>query len=287
LFNAYLALIAQDMSEELADQIVSAVREELDEQALEDATVVRAAVRRHLAAFIPCDAVGAGFALDSRATDGRPFTLALIGPTGVGKTTTIAKLAATVKLRQGKSVGLITADTYRIAAVDQLRTYAEIIDVPLHVACTPAEMKRAVAALSDRDVILIDTAGRSQKDAGRLAELRRFLNAAQPHEVHLVLSGTAGERTLLEEAGAFSPLGVHKIVLTKLDEAVSFGMLISALRQIGMALSFVTTGQEVPDDIEPGRGITDRLAALALGEKSEATVRQDMRAPRETTHPIP
>jgi flagellar biosynthesis protein FlhF len=265
LFDMYLQLIAQDISNELADQICSAVRQELNEGQLADADNVRCAVQRHLAAFIPV----AGESIVLESGDGRPLTIALIGPTGVGKTTTLAKLAATFKLRYGKSVGLITADTYRIAAVDQLRTYAEIINLPLHVALTPAEMKRAVSMLSDRDVILIDTAGRSQKDVNRIAELKRFITAANPHEVHLVLSGTAGEKVLLQEAGAFSAVGVHKIVLTKLDEAVSFGMLVSTIRTIGKQLSFVTTGQEVPDDIEVGRA--DRLAQLVLGAAPKST----------------
>lgn len=262
LFDHYLKLISQDLSDEIAQQIVRDVRSELREEDLEDEARVRAAVLKHLAAFIPASA-------DSFPTrhDGRPFIIALVGPTGVGKTTTLAKLAATFKLRQGRNVGLITADTYRIAAVDQLRTYADIIDLPLQVALTPAEMKRAVDAFADRDVILIDTAGRSQRDNGRLAELKRFIAAANPNEVHLVLSSTAGEKVLLQEAEAFSRVGLHKLILTKLDEAVSFGMLINAVRQIGTQLSFITTGQEVPDHLEVGRG--ERLAELVMGGKLE------------------
>jgi len=181
----------------------------------------------------------------------------------VGKTTTVAKLAATFKLRHGKKVGLITADTYRIAAVEQLRTYASIIGIPLQVAGTPDEMQKAVRSLANCDVILIDTAGRSQNDQNRIAELSRIVTAADPHEVHLVLSSTAGEKVLLKEAEVFSEVGIHRVVLTKLDEAVSFGMLINVIREVGKQLSFVTTGQEVPEHLECGRG--ERLAALVLG----------------------
>ncbi|HRP61762.1 MAG TPA: flagellar biosynthesis protein FlhF [Phycisphaerales bacterium] len=249
LFDMYLKLIAQDMSEELADRIVSEVRNELSDSQLDDEASVRNAVLRRLSECIPVGAVPV--AVD--VADGRPLTIALVGPTGVGKTTTIAKLAASYKLRHGRNVGLITSDTYRIAAVDQLRTYANIIGLPLQVALTPTEMRQAIHALRSCDVILIDTAGRSQNDSDRLAELREFVAAAAPHEVHLVLSGTAGERVLLREAEAFSAIGIHKIVLTKLDEAVSFGMLVDVVRRIGKQLSFVTTGQEVPDHIEVGR----------------------------------
>jgi flagellar biosynthesis protein FlhF len=135
----------------------------------------------------------------------------------------------------------------------------------LKVALTPREMEQAVHALSDCDVILIDTAGRGQNDVDRLNELSHFIDAARPHEVHLVLSGTAGEKVLLREAEAFSQVGIDKIVLTKLDEAVSFGMLVNVVRQVGKELSFFTTGQEVPDHIEVGR--PERLAELILGGK--------------------
>jgi flagellar biosynthesis protein FlhF len=259
LFEFYLQMIGQDIADELADQIVNDVRDELSAADLEDEQATRSAILRHLAKLIPA----AEHATLEHSSDGRPLTIALIGPTGVGKTTTLAKLAASFKLRHNKKVGLITCDTYRIAAVDQLRTYANIINLPLHVAMNAAEMRQAVAALRESDVILIDTAGRSQNDSGRLEELRQFLAAAAPHEVHLVLSSTAGEKVLLNEAEAFSAVGVHKILLTKLDEAVSFGMLVNVIRQVGKQLSFVTTGQEVPTHLEIGRA--ERLAELVLG----------------------
>jgi flagellar biosynthesis protein FlhF len=262
LFDLYLKMVAQDISNELADQIVNEVRSAHVEEELEDEQTVRRAVRNRLAQFIPV----APDSLPYVPSDGRPLIIAMVGPTGVGKTTTLAKLAATFKLNHGKSVGLVTADTYRIAAVDQLRTYADILGLPMHVALTPTEMKRSVQTMSDREVILIDTAGRSQRDANRISELKRYIAAANPHEVHLVLSGTAGEKVLLQEAQVFSEVGVHKIVLTKLDEAVTFGVLVNAIRQIGKQLSYVTTGQEVPDHIEVGSA--ERLADLVLGAES-------------------
>ena len=117
--------------------------------------------------------------------------------------------------------------------------------------------------LSDCEVILVDTAGRSQNDRDRIDELKRFIGAAEPHEVHLVLSSTAGERVLLQEAEAFGTVGVDRIVLTKLDEAVSFGVLVNVIQHVGKKLSFITTGQEVPDHIECGQ--SERLADLVLG----------------------
>lgn len=272
LFDMYLRLIAQDISEELADQIINDVRDELSADELEDDSAVRTAVLRHLADFIP---VAAQPVLE--ACGGRPLTIALVGPTGVGKTTTLAKLAASFKLRHRRNVGLVTADTYRIAAVEQLRTYANIIGLPLQVVLTPSEMRQAMHALSvgGCDVILVDTAGRSQHDVDRLAELKQFIDAANPHEVHLVLSSTASERVLLKEAEAFSHVGADRIVFTKLDEAVSFGMLVNVIRQIGKQLSFVTTGQEVPDHLEVGRA--ERLAELVIAG-GESLRRRDSRS---------
>ena len=258
LFDMYLELIGQDLSEELTDRIITSVRAELADEKL-DNDAVREAVLRHLADLVPV----ADPTIPRRSPDARPLTIALIGPTGVGKTTTLAKLAASFKLRHQRHVGLVTCDTYRIAAVDQLRTYAGIIGLPLEVALTPGEMSRAAERLSSCDVVLIDTAGRAPNDTSRLGELQQVLAAADPHEVHLVLSSTASERVLLREAEAFAEVGADRIVLTKLDEAVSFGVLVNVMQAVGKELSFITTGQEVPDHIEPGR--SRRLAELVLG----------------------
>jgi flagellar biosynthesis protein FlhF len=259
LFDLYLELIGQDLSEELADRIVKAVRGELHQEQWDDPELVREALVRHLAELVPA----ADGTVPQRSPDDRPLTIALIGPTGVGKTTTLAKLAASFKLRQHRRVGLVTCDTYRIAAVDQLRTYANIIGLPLEIALTPAEMRQAVHALRDCDVVLIDTAGRAPNDRGRLDELHTCLAAVDPHEVHLVLSSTSSQRVLMREAEAFAMLGADRVVLTKLDEAVSFGVLINVMQAVGKKLSFVTTGQEVPDHLEIGR--PRRLAELVLG----------------------
>ncbi len=259
LVNEYTKLIEAEVAAEIAEGVICAVRDDLTPAQRQDPAQVREAVIRRLSAHIPvwdCPP-----ALD-KAPDGRPLTIALVGPTGVGKTTTIAKLAATYKLRHGKRVGLVTCDTYRIAAVDQLRTYANIIGLPLRVALTPAEVAQSIEALSDCDAVLIDTAGRSQHDTERLDELRRFIEAACPDQVHLVLSGASSQSVLLEAARRFAPIGAQHVIFTKLDEAVNFGVLINVARKVDATLSFVTTGQEVPDHIEVGRA--DRLARLVV-----------------------
>ncbi|MCC6908952.1 MAG: flagellar biosynthesis protein FlhF [Phycisphaerales bacterium] len=261
LFNEYVSLIQNEVAQEIADELCDVVRRELSEADLKNPRAVRDAFRRHLAQYVPV----APDSLLVESHDGRPLTIALVGPTGVGKTTTVAKLAAAFKLRHGKRVGLITTDTYRIAAVDQLRTYANIIGLPLKVALTPDEMAEACESLANCDVILIDTAGRSPNDGARLDEIRAFATAADPHEIHLVLSSTCSEPALMRTIERFSTVKTDRVIFTKTDEAVSLGVLINVMRKAGKELSFITTGQEVPDHIEAGS--PERLAALVLGEK--------------------
>ncbi len=259
LAAAYASLVAQELSRDLADRVVASLERTLDDAARRDPGRVRAAMLAEIADLVPT----AESLETARPRDGRPRTIAFVGPTGVGKTTTLAKIAATLVLREKVTVALVTADTYRISAVDQLRTYADILGARIEVAGDPAAMREAIARCGDVDAVLVDTPGRSQNDVDRLAELRAVVDAARPHETHLVLSGTASERVLLREAEAFSSLGPDRVVLTKLDEAVAFGMLVSVVRRIGRRISWVTTGQEVPRDIERATG--SRLADLVLG----------------------
>jgi flagellar biosynthesis protein FlhF len=195
--------------------------------------------------------------------------VALVGPTGVGKTTTIAKLAANFRLREHRRVGLITVDTYRIAAVEQVRTYAQIIDLPMEVVSTPQEMQQAVARLADLDLILMDTAGRSPRDEMKIHDLQSLLAEAQPDEVHLVLSCTSSATALARSSECFAEIGANRLILTKLDEAQGLGNLLPLFRASRLPLSYVTHGQNVPDDIEIANSA--RLAQQIL-ESSEVPV---------------
>jgi len=256
LFRLFTDLIEVDMNEEIARELVERVRRDVPDAELDDAVLAKQRIAHMLEAEIP---VGGPISL----TPGRRKLVALVGPTGVGKTTTIAKLAANFRLREKRNVGLITVDTYRIAAVEQLRTYADIIDLPMEVVSSPREMREAVQRLEGLDLILMDTAGRSPRDEIKIQELRSFLSEASADEVLLVLSSVAGERTLTHTAERFASVGTTGMILTKLDEATSLGNVVPLARNCRLPISYVTNGQSVPDDIETAEA--GRIARLVLG----------------------
>lgn len=189
-------------------------------------------------------------------------TVALIGPTGVGKTTTIAKLAAKFAIGEGCQVALITADTYRIAAVEQLKTYADIIGIPLDIVYSPEELKAALYRHRNKQLILIDTAGRSPRNDYHLAELRKLLAVDPSIETHLVLSTTTNYKDALEIVNKFSVCSPQRFLFTKLDESQNAGMIFNILYQFPATLSYITIGQNVPDDIELAN--PNKLADLIL-----------------------
>ncbi len=255
LFRLFTDLIEADVNEDLARELVDRVRHESQDDP-SDASRLKNLLARTIEEEIP-------IAGPIQLTPGRRHLVALVGPTGVGKTTTIAKLAANYRLREKRRVGLITVDTYRIAAVEQLRTYAEIIDLPMEIVATPREMHQALARMADLDLILMDTAGRSPRDEVKIQELKSMLAEAAPDQVHLVLSSVASAGTLSKTAAQFAAVGTTALVLTKLDEATSLGNLLPLLRSSGLPLSYLTHGQNVPDDIAPAERA--RLARIVLG----------------------
>jgi flagellar biosynthesis protein FlhF len=179
-----------------------------------------------------------------------PRIIALVGPTGVGKTTTTAKLAAMYALNRGNKVALITMDIFRVGAVEQLKTYSRIMGIPLEVASTPKELEKAVEKHSACDLIFIDTAGRSHKDKEKLDEMKHFLEDKIPMEVYLCLSATTKDRELEEILNRFRIFQVSKVVFTKIDECESFGNMVNLLMKDKLQIAYFTTGQRVPEDIE-------------------------------------
>jgi flagellar biosynthesis protein FlhF len=243
LFHVFTDLLDADVGEELARELVDRLRQGAAPGDLDDRVLLKARAARLIEADIQVTG-------PLRVTPGSRRLVALVGPTGVGKTTTIAKLAAHFHLRQRCRVGLITVDTYRIAAVEQLRTYADIINLPMEVVSTPREMRHAVQRLADLDLILMDTAGRSPRDEVKIQELKTMLAEAGADEVHLVLSSVSSVESLKQTARHFADVGVTALVLTKLDEATGLGTIVPLLRSCGLPLSYVTHGQNVPDDME-------------------------------------
>lgn len=186
--------------------------------------------------------------------------IAVVGPTGVGKTTTLAKLAARFALEQGKKVALVTADTFRIGAVEQLRTYARIMGVPLEIALSPEEVAAGVEKHRDKDVVLIDTVGRSQRSEEHLAELRSFVEAANPTDTYLCVAASLGSDIQREVVERFVALSPTRLVITKLDECPDHASLVNLPLRTGLGISCLTAGQNVPQDIDfADAGIIARL----------------------------
>ncbi len=259
LFDLFTELLDRDLPEQAAKTLVQELARQLAPEELQDPLLVRGRLHRLVESRLQV-------AGPIQLSPGQRRVVALVGPTGVGKTTTIAKLAANFRLRQRRSVGLITVDTYRIAAVEQLRTYAQIIELPMVVVASPGEMAPALAQLGQVELVLIDTAGRSPRDEVKLHELKAFLTLARADEVHLVLSASAGASTLLQTARRFDVVGPNRLLLTKLDEAAALGHLLPVLEQVPLPLSYLTDGQNVPDDIQAARA--DRLVHRLLGQAS-------------------
>ncbi|MCL2565174.1 MAG: flagellar biosynthesis protein FlhF [Defluviitaleaceae bacterium] len=199
-------------------------------------------------------------------SQGKCRTVMLMGPTGVGKTTTIAKLSSNFILQDNYSVGLITADTYRIAAVDQLKTYADILGIEVGIVYEPEELVGKLdSMLSLHDIIIVDTAGRSHKNWENFDELRRII-ASVSHinmEKYLVLSMTSKYEDMLDIIEKFSEMCDFRLILTKLDETSSYGSILNICYKTGIKVDYLTTGQNVPDDIEKMK--PEKVAKALLG----------------------
>ena len=195
----------------------------------------------------------------------------LVGPTGVGKTTTIAKLAGLAREQdEHQKTVLITLDTYRVAAVEQLRVFAKILKIPLEVAVSQQDFLECVGRHQEADLILIDTAGRSPKDRVGHEELVAMTRGSFKIETHLVLAAPVATTVQMDTIRRYQSLPIHKIIMTKLDEASMYGSMYNLLSQAGMPVSYLSAGQRVPEDLEPAtcQGLVD----LVLGKPSTVVV---------------
>ena len=199
-----------------------------------------------------------------------PKVVFFIGPTGVGKTTTIAKIASKFSVEGKKKVALLTADTYRIAAAEQLRTYADILEVPFRVIYSVEDVESALKDFKDYDYIFVDTAGHSHKNETQKANMNEFIHSVDgkvEKEAYLVLSATTKYRDLLSIASSYSEMTDYKLIFTKLDETLTLGNLLNLKLYTGAPLSYVTCGQNVPDDIEQFN--PQKTVKMLLGGKSK------------------
>ena len=252
----YLKLTSAGIEENLARDLISRVRRQM----LPEISNFPAAVQDMLIAIVQQDIQ---CVVPISPVPGRREIVTFVGPTGVGKTTTLAKLAGHFALREGRRIGIITIDNYRVGAVEQVRNYAEILDVPIRTASNANELRKAIDELADVDMILIDTAGKSPSDGSKLNELREILQVASSNHILLVLSLAGGASMLPNIVASFKDILPTSLVLTKLDELVTYGCLLSAASHISIPMSYVTTGQDVPAQFEPANAA--RLARLSLG----------------------
>jgi flagellar biosynthesis protein FlhF len=237
------ALLAAELPEELAREFVERAVVGLSESDRDDELLLQARLLRLLEDEFRVTG-------PIRVLSGQHRRISLVGPTGVGKTTTIAKLAARFQLEERLSVGLLTMDSPRSVSVDPLRTFAEKLGVSCEAATTERELLTALERLSQCDVILMDTAGRSPTDHLRLQELKHLLSEAATDEVHLVLSSTTSPGQMRKAVEQFGRLDLDSLIVTKMDEAVSLGSLLTVPRVTRLPLSYLTTGQDIAHDLE-------------------------------------
>lgn len=239
----YNQMIANEVDEQFANQIVGDIEGKLKKDAPVDQVLSNIYQKIILKLGRP---------VTIEAQEGKQKFVFFVGPTGVGKTTTIAKIASNLKMKQKLKVALVTADTYRIAAVEQLRTYANILDLPLHVIYSEEELQDVVEEFQEYDIILVDTAGRSHKNREQRDDVERLVHKIpeEEREVYLVLSATTKYRDLVRITEVYSEITDYRLIFTKLDETSSIGNIFNIRMLTGASLSYAAFGQNVPDDIE-------------------------------------
>ena len=248
-------LVENEVTAEIARDLISKLEQHLTTETPRSAAGVMATMTALIEREMRC-------APPIQPKAGRREIVMLVGPTGVGKTTTVAKLAGRFHCQEGLRVGLITIDTYRVGAIEQLQTFAEILRIPMQIASNGDELRQAIDLLDDVDVILIDTAGRSPFDPQKMEQLRELVTIASPDHVMLTVSLVSGGKAITKVAEQFAVVEPTSLVVTKLDECHRHGALLSIAHEISYPVRYLTTGQDVPDHIEPSH--PHRLARLIL-----------------------
>jgi len=260
--EVYLSLLQQDIDEKIVLEITNKIVKKFNAEKSLSQNNIEHLVMRSIADSIVTEP-------SQKSITKKTKIVVLVGPTGVGKTTTIAKLAATEKLVNGKNVALISCDTYRIGAIEQLKTFAVIADIPMNVVYRASDLAAAIKKFQKYDVIFIDTVGRSQRAKKDLLDLKKIVQSSHADEVHLVLSAQTNTATLNDIVERYELLSPTHLLFSKLDEAAIFGPLYNITQKTKLPVSFFTTGQAVPDDISAADG-TKFAAMLFEGSIAHA-----------------
>lgn len=257
LDNWYKRLLEQGVVVELAQQIIQSVADELSRWALDNENVLNEHLHWHLSKQLQPET-------RSNSSSGAPKVRFVVGPTGVGKTTTIAKLAANFKQQQSGKVIMITTDTFRVAAIPQIKAFGDLLNIPTAVAYNPQELSNIINRYADYDLILIDTPGKNQRDEVEVNQVGEFLSAVPEKTVYLAISAGTAFHNMQQIVNAFRSMPVNNLIFTKTDETATFGAAYSLAGLNGLPLSYLTTGQHVPEDIEIASA--DRVIDLLVGE---------------------
>jgi flagellar biosynthesis protein FlhF len=245
LSSVYQQLLAQEVDRSIASELI----EEIKRVPALPKNLTEEDLRPHFSSIL--EELGVVVSRDVFAA-GNPRIAAFIGCTGVGKTTTIAKLAALQSRRHKKQVALITLDNYGITAIEQLKTYAQIIGIPLAIAINTVELKRSIKKYKDKELIMIDTPGINPHNQRLIRDLKGCFSKVSGLQTHLVLSATTKEKDLIAITEAFKDMDVHRLLFTKIDESSTYGNMVNLLIRTNIPLSFLCCGRKVPDDIEAG-----------------------------------
>lgn len=249
-------LTKRGISEEMSSSIINTLKNNLLEDDWQNEDLVFSRIEKQV--IMACTNTEI-----IRPKKNKSLVVALVGPTGVGKTTTIGKLAAGFSIIERRKVALITADTYRVAAVEQLKTFGEIIGVPVEVVMTPDSLQDAIERHRDKELVFIDTAGRSPFHDLHMSELEAFLQKGKPDLTMLVMSVTTNLADQLLVFERFREISTH-LILTKLDESFNTGSLLDLVVKTNLPVAYLTNGQNVPDDIDAAT--PEKLAHCVLGE---------------------
>lgn len=243
LAREYEKLTLQGVDPEVVQKVMGFMTQKLSAEQLAQPTTVQA----YLDDLLACTVRVAGPLLDR---PGSQKVVLFVGATGVGKTTTLAKLAAQYREKDDCKIAVATLDTHRVAAIEQLKMYTRILGVPVEVAMSPRDLTKLIQRHKKKDLVLIDTAGRSPADVAGMGELKELCDIGVPFEVHLVLSASTKQQDLDETVKQFSVLPIHRLLFTKLDETGSCANIFNTVNRTGKPISYFTAGQRVPDDIE-------------------------------------